>query len=118
MTRPSRTGMDAGTVPWTTSTRCSSPSSARTRGSLRARIPSGFTARAITCVRLERRSGDIVLDRPDGKTAALRQPEQPEHRIALPIRQLRECLAEELRRLDPDEVYAETLVNGLPRVAA
>ncbi|GAA2729498.1 glucose-6-phosphate dehydrogenase assembly protein OpcA [Cellulomonas aerilata] len=75
-------------------------------------------AKAITCVRMERRSGDIVLDRPDGKTAALRQPEQPEHRIALPIRQLRECLAEELRRLDPDEVYAETLVQGLPRVAA
>jgi glucose-6-phosphate dehydrogenase assembly protein OpcA len=75
-------------------------------------------AKAITCVRLERRSGDIVLDRPDGKTAALRQPEQPEHRIALPIRQLRECLAEELRRLDPDEVYAETLTKGLPRVAA
>jgi glucose-6-phosphate dehydrogenase assembly protein OpcA len=75
-------------------------------------------AKAITCVRLVRRSGDIVLDRPDGKTAALRQPEQPEHRIALPIRQLRECLAEELRRLDPDEVYAETLVEGLPRVAA
>jgi glucose-6-phosphate dehydrogenase assembly protein OpcA len=75
-------------------------------------------ARAITCVRLVRRSGDIVLDRPDGKTAALRQPEQPEHRIALPIRQLRECLAEELRRLDPDEVYAETLTHGLPRVAA
>jgi glucose-6-phosphate dehydrogenase assembly protein OpcA len=75
-------------------------------------------AKAITCVRLERRSGDIVLDRPDGKTAALRQPEQPEHRIALPIRQLRECLAEELRRLDPDEVYAETLIDGLPRVAA
>jgi glucose-6-phosphate dehydrogenase assembly protein OpcA len=75
-------------------------------------------AKAITCVRMQRRSGDIVLDRPDGKTAALRQPEQPEHRIALPIRQLRECLAEELRRLDPDEVYAETLVHGLPRVAA
>jgi glucose-6-phosphate dehydrogenase assembly protein OpcA len=75
-------------------------------------------AKAITCVRLVRQSGEIVLDRPDGKTAALRQPEQPEHRIALPIRQLRECLAEELRRLDPDEVYAETLVNGLPQVAA
>jgi glucose-6-phosphate dehydrogenase assembly protein OpcA len=75
-------------------------------------------AKAITCVRLERRSGDIVLDRPDGKTAALRQPEQPVHRIARPIRRLRECLAEELRRLDPDEVYAETLVSGLPRVAA
>ncbi|WP_298459937.1 glucose-6-phosphate dehydrogenase assembly protein OpcA [uncultured Cellulomonas sp.] len=74
-------------------------------------------AQAITCVRLEREVGAIVLDRPDGKTAALRQPEQPEHRIALPIRQLRECLAEELRRLDPDEVYAETLTRGLPRVS-
>ncbi|WNB87048.1 glucose-6-phosphate dehydrogenase assembly protein OpcA [Cellulomonas sp. ATA003] len=75
-------------------------------------------AQAITRVSLERRSGEIVLDRPDGKTAALRQPEQPEHRIALPIRQLRECLAEELRRLDPDEVYAETLTRGLARVPA
>jgi hypothetical protein len=59
-----------------------------------------------------------VLDRPDGKTAALRQPEQPEHRIALPIRQLRECLAEELRRLDADEVYGEVLRKGMTRVSA
>jgi glucose-6-phosphate dehydrogenase assembly protein OpcA len=73
-------------------------------------------APAITQVKLERRSGDIVLDRPDGKTAALRQPDQPEHRIALPIRQLRECLAEELRRLDADEVYGEVLRKGLPKV--
>jgi glucose-6-phosphate dehydrogenase assembly protein OpcA len=75
-------------------------------------------APAITQVRLERRSGAIVLDRPDGKTAALRQPEQPEHRIALPIRQLRECLAEELRRLDADEVYGEVLRKGLTKVGA
>ncbi|MFC4614840.1 glucose-6-phosphate dehydrogenase assembly protein OpcA [Cellulomonas algicola] len=75
-------------------------------------------APAITQVRLERASGDIVLDRPDGKTAALRQPEQPEHRIALPIRQLRECLAEELRRLDPDEVYGDVLQKGLARIDA
>ncbi|MEV7971704.1 glucose-6-phosphate dehydrogenase assembly protein OpcA [Cellulomonas sp. NPDC089187] len=73
-------------------------------------------APAITQVKLERRSGAIVLDRPDGKTAALRQPDQPEHRIALPIRQLRECLAEELRRLDADEVYGEVLRKGLPKV--
>ncbi|WP_315092669.1 glucose-6-phosphate dehydrogenase assembly protein OpcA [uncultured Cellulomonas sp.] len=75
-------------------------------------------APAITQVRLERSSGDIVLDRPDGKTAALRQPDQPEHRIALPIRQLRECLAEELRRLDADEVYGEVLIKGLARIDA
>ncbi|GEK20950.1 glucose-6-phosphate dehydrogenase assembly protein OpcA [Cellulomonas xylanilytica] len=75
-------------------------------------------APAITQVRLQRASGDIVLDRPDGKTAALRQPDQPEHRIALPIRQLRECLAEELRRLDADEVYGEVLQKGLARIDA
>jgi len=75
-------------------------------------------APAITQVRLERASGDIVLDRPDGKTAALRQPNQPEHRIALPIRQLRECLAEELRRLDADDVYGEVLQKGLARIDA
>ncbi len=75
-------------------------------------------APAITQVRLHRASGDIVLDRPDGKTAALRQPDQPEHRIALPIRQLRECLVEELRRLDADEVYGEVLQVGLARIDA
>lgn len=75
-------------------------------------------APAIVQVKLERASGDIVLDRPDGKTAALRQPDQPEHRIALPIRHLRECLAEELRRLDPDEVYGEVLTKGLAKVTA
>lgn len=75
-------------------------------------------APAITQVKLQRASGDIVLDRPDGKTAALRQPDQPEHRIALPIRQLRECLVEELRRLDADEVYGEVLQNGLARITA
>ncbi len=75
-------------------------------------------APAIVQVKLERESGDIVLGRPDGKTAALHQPGQPEHRIALPIRHLRECLAEELRRLDPDEVYGEVLTKGLARIPA
>ena len=59
-----------------------------------------------------------MLDRPDGKTAALHQPDQPDHRIALPIRQLRECLAEELRRLDADDVYGEVLQKGLARLDA
>ena len=75
-------------------------------------------ALAITQVRLVRASGSIILERPDGKTAALIQPDQPEHRIALPIRHLRECLAEELRRLDPDEVYGEVLTKGLAKVTA
>src|SRR5450830_1513308 len=79
------------------------------------RIPDAL---AITQVRLDRASGPIILERPDGKTAALIQPDQPEHRIAMPIRQLPECLAEELRRLDDDEVYGEVLTKGLARLTA
>jgi len=69
-------------------------------------------------VRLERPSGTIVISRPQGKIATLLQPGQPDRRIALPRRTAAECLAEELRRLDPDEVYAETLIGGIERVRA
>ncbi len=37
--------------------------------------------------------------------ATLTQPNQPTHDISLPRRNLRDCLAEELRRLDPDDLY-------------
>ena len=64
-------------------------------------------------VRLERASGAIDLVRPDGDVATLTQPGQPERRISLPRRADRECLAEELRRLDPDDVFGEVLGEGL-----
>jgi glucose-6-phosphate dehydrogenase assembly protein OpcA len=62
-------------------------------------------------VRLDRRSGPVELIRPDGRTGTLRQPGQPDRLIALPRRSLAECLAEELRRLDPDDVYGEALAG-------
>ena len=34
-------------------------------------------------------------------------------RISMARRALAECLADELHRLDPDEIYAETLTRGL-----
>jgi glucose-6-phosphate dehydrogenase assembly protein OpcA len=58
---------------------------------------------------LERRSGPVELIRPDGKVGTLRQPGQPERRVPLKRRPVRECLAEELRRLDPDEIYQASL---------
>ncbi|WP_125777631.1 glucose-6-phosphate dehydrogenase assembly protein OpcA [Antribacter gilvus] len=73
-------------------------------------------AEAITKVILERKSGPIVLDRPDGRTVTISQPGKPDRRIALPIRALNEALIEELRRLDPDEIYEEVLTKGLPLV--
>ena len=71
----------------------------------------------MTSVRLERRSGSIELARPDGAVATMAQPGQPLRRITLARRELAECLADELRRLDPDETYAETLTKGLAKVA-
>ena len=37
------------------------------------------------------------------------RPGEPERRVALHRRDTAELLSEELRRLDPDEVYAETI---------
>lgn len=73
-------------------------------------------AEAITRVVLERKGGSIVLDRPDGRVVTITQPGKPERRMALPIRSLSEALIEELRRLDPDEIYGEVLTKGLPRL--
>jgi len=67
-------------------------------------------------VRLARRSGDIDLVRPDGAVATLTQFGQPIRRIGMPRRATADALADELRRLDPDEVYAEALTRGLARV--
>lgn len=75
----------------------------------------GRAGTGMTSVRLDRRSGPIDLVRPDGLTATLSQPGQPDRRISLARRGLAECLADELRRLDPDEIFAETL-QALPKV--
>ncbi|MGL5858658.1 MAG: glucose-6-phosphate dehydrogenase assembly protein OpcA [Angustibacter sp.] len=79
----------------------------------RARTSSGS---GMASVQLQRRSGSIELARADGTVATLTQPGQPDRRIALPRRDLAECLAEELRRLDPDEIYQEALTRGLARL--
>jgi glucose-6-phosphate dehydrogenase assembly protein OpcA len=63
----------------------------------------------ITDVTFATAEGDISLDRPDGRTATLSWPGRPDRMVALHRRETAELLAEELRRLDPDEVYAETL---------
>ncbi len=67
----------------------------------------------LVSVGLKRSSGTILLSRPDGHVATLTQPGQPDRRISLPPRQDRDCLAEELRRLDPDDVFAEVITRGL-----
>jgi glucose-6-phosphate dehydrogenase assembly protein OpcA len=63
----------------------------------------------ITAVELETRNGPITIVRNDGKVATLSMPGEPERPVALKRRELHELLAEELRHLDPDEVYAATV---------
>ncbi len=73
----------------------------------------------IISVRLERKSGAIDLVRPEETNAAtLSQPGQPVRILALPHRGDAECVADELRRLDPDEVYAAALTEGIARVSS
>lgn len=68
----------------------------------------------LVSVVLERASGPITLQRPDGVMAHLTQPGQPPRKISMPPRPDRDCLAEELRRLDPDEVFGEVVTKGVP----
>ncbi|MER8236708.1 glucose-6-phosphate dehydrogenase assembly protein OpcA [Streptomyces sp. NPDC094049] len=70
----------------------------------------------LTSVRLETSSGPIVLDRPDGSLATLSIQGQPDRAVALKRRETAELIAEELRRLDPDDTYATALKFGLERL--
>ena len=69
-------------------------------------------------VRLERTSGVIELERVTPGIATLVQPDQPTHDISLPRRNLRDCLAEELRRLDPDDLFGEVVQRGVAQLSA
>ncbi len=62
----------------------------------------------ITEVRLDTKEGPIVISRRDGRMATFSSPDRPDRPVALKRRQLPELLAEELRRLDEDDVYAAT----------
>jgi hypothetical protein len=54
--------------------------------------------------------GDLGLDRPDGRVATFTIPGEADRPVALQRRSTAELLAEELRRLDNDDVYQETVL--------
>ncbi|KUH87522.1 MULTISPECIES: glucose-6-phosphate dehydrogenase assembly protein OpcA [unclassified Mycobacterium] len=67
-------------------------------------------------VELVRGGETITLRRPQtGVTATLSRTSRPEARIPLARRETKECLAEDLRRLDADEIYHEAL-QGIEKV--
>jgi glucose-6-phosphate dehydrogenase assembly protein OpcA len=63
----------------------------------------------ITDVCFTTSEGETRISRPDGRNATLSRPDGPDRNVALHRRDLPDLLAEELRRLNPDEVYGETL---------
>ncbi|WP_034482689.1 glucose-6-phosphate dehydrogenase assembly protein OpcA [Actinomadura oligospora] len=65
----------------------------------------------ITAVRLTTKDGDIQVSRPDGRVATLARPGQPDRQVSLQRRPMADLLAEELRRLDPDEVYQDAVTR-------
>ncbi|HEY6746609.1 MAG TPA: glucose-6-phosphate dehydrogenase assembly protein OpcA [Mycobacteriales bacterium] len=63
--------------------------------------------------------GEVSLVRRDAASVVLHRTDQPDSDVALPERGLGELLAEELRRLDADQPYAEALgvAAGVPGLA-
>ncbi|ART70287.1 glucose-6-phosphate dehydrogenase assembly protein OpcA [Mycobacterium dioxanotrophicus] len=67
-------------------------------------------------VELTRASETITLTRPqEGVTATLTRTGRPDAQIPLARRETRDCLAEDMRRLDDDEIYFEAL-QGIEKV--
>ncbi len=86
-------------------------------GWLASRID-GQVQRAVGNLKVElvRSSETITLSRPqDGVTATITRTAKPEALVPLARRETRECLAEDMRRLDPDEIYPEALA-GIDKV--
>lgn len=86
-------------------------------GWLASRID-GPVTRAVGDLRVEliRANETITLSRPqDGVTASLTRTNKPDALIPLARRETRDCLAEDMRRLDADEIYHAAL-QGIEKV--
>lgn len=70
----------------------------------------------VTSVALETTTGRMSVTRPDGRVATLSRPGQPDRQVGLHRRPKAELIAEELRRLEPDEIYREALVGWAENV--
>jgi glucose-6-phosphate dehydrogenase assembly protein OpcA len=78
----------------------------------------GPVQRAVGALKVDlvRATETVTLSRPQtGVTATLSRTARPEALIPLARREAKECLAEDLRRLDADEIYHEAL-KGIDKV--
>jgi glucose-6-phosphate dehydrogenase assembly protein OpcA len=77
----------------------------------------GKQVAGIRGVKILRKSGDIEIVRNMPDVATLIQPTQPTREISLPRRSLRDCLSEDLRRLDPDDLFGKVIKTFGPHSA-
>jgi glucose-6-phosphate dehydrogenase assembly protein OpcA len=83
---------------------------------LPVRVDHGGVGRGINFVVLSGADGEIRVARTDGNLAVFAAPGLPERVVALPRRDLNTLLAEELRRLDDDLIYAESMAALVRRL--
>ena len=68
--------------------------------------------RGVEGVFFDREDGTLSMERVNGRPATISRPGEATQTVSLPMRTLEDCLSEELRRLNPDEVYAEVISHG------
>ncbi|MEN9287444.1 MAG: hypothetical protein RLZ88_114 [Actinomycetota bacterium] len=78
------------------------------------RFARGNAVAGIRGVKLIRKSGDIEIVRNQPGVATLIQPTQPTREISLPRRSLRDCLSEDMRRLDADDLFGKVIATFKP----
>ncbi|MCI1914358.1 MAG: glucose-6-phosphate dehydrogenase assembly protein OpcA [Bifidobacteriaceae bacterium] len=66
-------------------------------------------ATAVRGVKMFRADGELSFDRPCEDQAIVSVPGEQPQRVSVPLRTLVECMSEELRRLNPDEVYVQVI---------
>ncbi len=69
----------------------------------------------ISLVAFDTSDGELSISRTDRINAVLKRPDSPDASIYLPRQDLASLLSEELKRLDPDDVYG-TVIKGYDRV--
>ena len=79
------------------------------------RTDRGKAVSGIKGVKLERESGEMEIVRNSPDVATLFQPSQPTRDINLPRRSLRDCLIEDLRRLDSDDAFGALILAGFKK---
>jgi glucose-6-phosphate dehydrogenase assembly protein OpcA len=69
----------------------------------------GITSARIVMRRDDGSECTVAVERPDGLSATLQRGDEEPRTLPLPRRGIGDLLAEELRRMDPDPVYADAL---------